>query len=82
MAESKAKIEFEVRRKIFDLVGDEGVCTFCKIIPRGPIYQSKKGTIVCSTCKDSKEGKFLGPKFQQNDMTKLLEKLLCTLPRS
>ena len=78
MAESKAKIEFQLKRKIFDLVGDEGVCTFCKIIPRGPIYQSKEeGTIVCSTCKDSKKGK-----FQQNDMTKLMEKLLSTLPRS
>ena len=77
MAESKAKIEFQLNRKIFDLVGDEGLCTFCKIIPRGPIYQSGEGTIVCSTCKDSKKGK-----FQQNDMTKLVEKLLSTLPRS
>ena len=59
------------------MVGDEGLCTFCKIIPRGPIYQSEEGTIVCSTCKDSKEGN-----FQQNDMTKLMEKLLSTLPRS
>ena len=78
MAESKAKIEFQLNRKIFDLVGDEGLCTFCKITPRGPIYQSgEEGTIVCSTCKDSKKGK-----FQQNDMTKLVEKLLSTLPRS
>ena len=77
MVESKAKIEFQLKRKIFDLVGDEGRCTFCKIIPRGPIYQSKEDTIVCSTCKDSKKGK-----FRQNDMTKLMEKLLSTLPRS
>ena len=77
MAESKSKIEFQLKRKIFDLVGDEGLCTFCKIIPRGLIYQSKEDTIVCSTCKDSKKGK-----FRQNDMTKLMEKMLSTLPRS
>ena len=78
MAESRRKIEFETRKRIFDLVGDEGACGFCKIIPRnGPIYQSEKGEIVCSTCKDSKKGK-----FQQNNVTKLLEKMLSTLPRS
>ena len=56
MAESKRKIEFETRKRIFDLVGDEGACTFCKIIPRnGPIYMSKEDTIVCSSCKDSKK---------------------------
>ena len=65
MAESRRKIEFETRKRIFDLVGDEGACGFCKIIPRnGPIYQSEKGDIVCSTCKDSKKGK-----FQQNNVT-------------
>ena len=77
MAESKTKIEFETRKRIFDLVGDQGVCTFCQIIPRkGPIYMSKMGAIVCSTCKDSKTGK-----FQQNEVTKLLEKLFSTLPK-
>ena len=52
MAESKRKIEFETRKRIIDLVGDEGACGFCKIIPRNfPIYQSEKGDIVCSTCR-------------------------------
>ena len=79
MAESKRIIEFETRKRIFDLVGDEGTCKFCKIIPRkGPIYQSKEeDAIVCSSCKDSKKGK-----FRQNAVTKLLEKMLATLPRS
>ena len=78
MAESKRKIEFETRKRIFDLVGDEGACAFCKIIPRkGPIYQSEEGDIVCSTCKDSEEGN-----FQQNNMTKLLEKLCQDLVNS
>ena len=75
----RSKIEFETRKRIFDLVGDEGACTFCKMFPRmGPIYQSQEeGAIVCSSCKDSKRGE-----FQQNDVTKLLEKMLATLPRS
>ena len=79
MFSKRSKIEFETRKKIFDLVGDEGACTFCKIIPRnGPIYQSKEeDAIVCSSCKDSKGGE-----FQQNALTKLLEKMLATLPRS
>ena len=77
MSESKTKIEFETRKRIFDLIGDEGVCCFCQMIPRnGPIYNNKEGAIVCSTCKDSKKGK-----FQQNNMTKLLEKLLSAFPR-
>ena len=76
----RSKIEFETRTRlyIFDLVGNEGACTFCKMFPRmGPIYQSKEeGAIVCSSCKDSKRGE-----FQQNDVTKLLEKMLATLSR-
>ena len=78
MAESKLKIDFETRKKISDLVGDQGACTFCKISPRrGPIYMSKMGAIVCSSCKDSKP---FG-KFHQNEVTKLLEKLFSNLPR-
>ena len=78
MAESKRKIEFETRKRIFDLVGDEGACGFCKIIPRnGPIYQSEKGDIVCSTCRDPEKGN-----FQQNKVTKMLKNLLPALPRS
>ena len=51
MAESKLKIDFETRKKISDLVGDQGACTFCKISPRrGTIYMSKMGAIVCSSC--------------------------------
>jgi len=78
MAESKLKIDFETRKRISDLVGDQGACTFCKISPRrGPIYMSKMGAIVCSSCKDSKP---FG-KFHPNEVTKLLEKLFSTLPR-
>ena len=78
MAESKLKIDFETRKKISDLFGDQGACTFCKISPRrGPIYMSKMGAIVCSSCKDSKP---FG-KFHPNEVTKLLEKLFSNLPR-
>ena len=38
---------------------------------------SKEDAIVCSNCKDSKKGK-----FRRNSMTKLLEKMFSTLPRS
>ena len=80
MAESKTKIEFETRKRISDLVGDHGACTFCKIIPRrGPIYMYKMGAIVCSDCKDSTY--LRSWKFHQNEVTKLLEKLFSTLPR-
>ena len=42
MAESRAKIEFQTTKKLFEAVAENVVCSYCKIVPReGPIYQKE-----------------------------------------
>ena len=41
MAESRAKIEFQTKKELFEAIIDNVVCSFCQVVPRkGPIYQS------------------------------------------
>ena len=43
MAESKAKIEFQAKKELFEAIVDNVVCSYCEVVPRkGPIYQSKE----------------------------------------
>ena len=52
MAESKAMIEFKVKKGIFEKIAKKVICEICKIVPREvPIYVSSKQAVVCSTCK-------------------------------
>ena len=45
MAESKAKIEFQTKKELFEAMVDNFVCSFCEVVPRnGPIYQSNELT--------------------------------------
>ena len=45
MAESKAKIEFQTKKELFEAIVDNVVCSFCEVVPRkGPIYQSTELT--------------------------------------
>ena len=42
MAESKAKIEFQTTKKLFEAVAENVVCSYCEVVPRkGPIYQKE-----------------------------------------
>ena len=71
MAESKARIEFQAKRELFDKIASKLTCNFCKNIPRdGPIYQNAKGVTACSSCKKSDFHQFFGLEemFQYRDV--------------
>ena len=54
MAESKARIEFQVKKELFEKMASKLTCNFCKNVPRdGPIYQNAEGVSICSICKKS-----------------------------
>ena len=73
------KIKFEAEKKILDEVADEVACSICKIVPREiPLYMSPGGSIVCSTCKNTNPE----ANFQQNDLTRAMDKVLSNLPRT
>ena len=73
------KIRFETEKKILDEVADEVACSVCKIVPREiPLYVSPGGNIVCSTCKNANPE----ANFQQNDLTRAMDKVLSNLPRT
>ena len=56
MAESKRKMEFELKREIYEKIAPNLACSFCEIVPRsGPIFVSKSGNITsCPDCKNEK----------------------------
>ena len=73
------RIKFEAEKKILDEVADEVACSICKIVPREiPLYASPGGDIVCSTCKNANPH----ANFQQNNLTRAMEKVLANLPRA
>ena len=73
------KVKFEIEKKILDEVAEEVSCSICKIVPREiPLYVSPGGNIVCSNCKnDNPEAN-----FQQNALTRALDKVLKNLPKA
>ena len=73
------KLEFQIKKKQFDLIADHIACNYCKIVPRkSPIYHSSAGSIVCEKCKNNREHL----SFHRNNITIAFEKMLFTLPRS
>ena len=43
MAESRAKIEFQTKKELFEAIANQVACSFCRVVPRkGPIYQSNE----------------------------------------
>jgi len=55
MAEPRAKIEFQIKKELFEAIADNAVCSRCKVVPRkGPIYQSRTdiNDILCEECYD------------------------------
>ena len=53
MSESKRKIEFQYKKRLFELIAEDFTCNSCQMVPRnGPIFQSltdRKN--LCSNCK-------------------------------
>ena len=87
MAESRAKIEFQTTKKLFEAVAENVVCSYCEVVPRkGPIYQKEpkrqklnegdKDTrkIRCGECLPKPEKH---KRFQRNEA---LEKVLFAYP--
>ena len=73
------KMKFEIQKQMLDEVADEVACSICKIVPREiPLYASPGGDIVCSTCKNANPH----ANFQQNNLTRAMEKVLTSLPRA
>ena len=75
MAESRAKIEFQTTKKLFEAVAENVVCYYCKVVPRkGPIYQYKhENFIACEECLPKID--VIG--FERNET---LEKMLFAFP--
>ena len=56
MAGSKRKMEYELKREIYEKIAPNLACSFCEIVPRrGPLFASKSGNIsACPDCKNEK----------------------------
>ena len=55
MAEPRPKIEFQIKKELFEAIADNASCIQCKAVPRkGPIYQSRTDIddILCEECYD------------------------------
>ena len=76
MADSRAKIEFQTKKAIFDEIASEVICMSCKVVPRNtPIYQTDTGFVLCAECKPKSD-------LAGIHQSPVLEKLLMTLPVS
>ena len=76
MADSKAKIEFQTKKAIFDQIASEVLCLSCQVVPRNtPIYQTDLGLVLCAECKPKSDLTGIHQSF-------VLEKLLMSLPVS
>ena len=76
---SNSKLEFLLKKNLFDQIAEDVVCHECKIVPRKPpIYHLNNGKIICGSCKDAS----LGTQVHRQTVTIALEKLLFSLPTS
>ena len=75
MSESKRKIEFQCKKRLFELIAEDFMCVSCHMVPRsGPVFQSSDRNTLCSSCKN--------PTHENFQEVFGFEKLLKELPNS